>query len=381
MSPAPQAVPVYYVDPPELYNPGVTGGYVRHRDRMVQQSVFDDLQDTLIAFGWLSGTTTRPVVNPDTGAWGVMTVAPADVLALLDESPINLIDFFPELEGGVEMGEPATGKTPLNTLALDNGTRMESAPLEMGNAISEEVLYRFTLAFYASSDAIAQALLSDLADRYRGRTVRDDSVELWNYNRSDSMPVVRMSVENFTFTSAADQEVSYPAELKLYFAELLVQDEVDGGPAFESAAPSVPSSTQVDLEAASQRGWPRSYINGAWDGTRLGFHGDNSYDSWLLPLDYTFDPETNYDFVVEWDLVGPLGLSWILYSMTPDGEVTSNNLLAVMGFPDPSVPLTFAAGPDEGRDWYSAMSAGETSGYFELHPNVVVTSIVITPRP
>jgi hypothetical protein len=232
----PQALPVYYVDPPELYNPGVTGGYVRHRDRMIQESVFDDLRDTLIAFGWMSGTTSRPVVNPNDGTWGLMTTAPADTLPLLEGSPVNLIDFFPEVEQN-EVGEPATGKTPFNTLALDNGTRMESSPLEMGNAVSEEVLYRFTMAFYAVSDAVAQALLGDLADRYRGRVVRDDTVELWNYNRNDPLPVVRMSVENFTFTSAADQEqVSVPIELKLYFAELLIEDEVDGGPIFAPPA-------------------------------------------------------------------------------------------------------------------------------------------------
>jgi hypothetical protein len=123
-------------------------------------------------------------------------------------------------------GSPELGKTPPNTLALDNGARLDSEPRELGNDTAEDVLYRFSMAFYAASDAVAQALLGDLADRYKGRRVRDDHIELWDYNRNDPLPVVRMSVENFSFTSAADQEVA-PYELKLFFAELLVEDEVD----------------------------------------------------------------------------------------------------------------------------------------------------------
>lgn len=217
----------YYVDDPNDLNPGVTGGYVRHRDRMIQESVFEDLKDTLITCRWMAGTTARPVRHPTTGVWGLVTTAADQTLGMLDSTPINLIDYFPEAEGSSVAGDPASGKTPDNTLALDNGTRIESEPREMGNRTAETVLYRFSMAFFAASDGMAQALLGDLADRYRGRAVRDDIVELWNYNDlSATLPVVRMSVESFQFTSAADQEVA-PVELKLYFAELMLEDEVD----------------------------------------------------------------------------------------------------------------------------------------------------------
>lgn len=205
----------------------VTGGYVRHRDRMVQESVFEDVRDTLIACRWLAGTTARPVSDPyNPSTWGVVTTTEEQTLPLLEGDPVVLIDYFPEAEGGSVAGEPETGQTALNTLALDNGTRIESIPRELGNPTAELVLYRFNLAFYASSDGVAQALLGDLADRYKGRLVRPDVIELWNYNSASPLPVVRMDVESYSFTQNTDPNIA-PQEVHLYFAELQIQDDVD----------------------------------------------------------------------------------------------------------------------------------------------------------
>ena len=124
-------------------------------------------------------------------------------------------------------GGTDVNKTVLNTFALDNGTRIASEPRELGSSSAEFVVYRFTMAFYAISDGVAQALLGDLADRYRGRAIRPDHIDLWNYNDvAATVPVVQMSVENFEFSSAADQEAA-PHETRLFFAELLIEDDVD----------------------------------------------------------------------------------------------------------------------------------------------------------
>jgi len=205
----------------------VTGGYVRHRDRMVQESVYQDLRDTLIACRWLEGTTSKPVADPyNAGVWGVVTTAAIELLPLLENDPVVLIDYFPEAEGGSVAGEPSTGKTEINTLALDNGTRVGTAPVELGNQSAELITYRFNLAFYAASDGLAQAVLGDLADRYRGRLVRPEVIELWNFNSAAVDPVVRMEVESYSFTQNTDQQIA-PHEVNLYFAELEVEDQVD----------------------------------------------------------------------------------------------------------------------------------------------------------
>lgn len=206
---------------------GVTGGYVRHRDRMVQESVFQDLRDILIACRWLAGTTSRPVRDPYNGdAWGPVTTTDADTLPLLEGNPLVLIDYFPEAEGGSVTGEPETGQTALNTFALDNGSRIASAMRELGNPTAEYVTYRFNMAFFAASDAVAQAVFGDIGDRFRGRLVRPDFVELWDYNSASELPVVRMDVGKFSFTSNEDQTIA-PYEVHLYFGELELEDEVD----------------------------------------------------------------------------------------------------------------------------------------------------------
>lgn len=205
----------------------VTGGYVRHRDRMIQESVYEDLRDTLIACRWMPGVTSRPVFDPySSNAWGVVTTDETELLPLLEGNPVELIDYFPEAEGGSVTGEPDTGKTAPNTLALDNGTRIGSAPVELGNPTAEVVTYRFNLAFYAISDGVAQAVLGDLADRYKGRLVRSEVIELWNFNSDATDPVVRMGVESYSFTQNTDQSIA-THEVHLYFAELEIEDEVD----------------------------------------------------------------------------------------------------------------------------------------------------------
>lgn len=203
------------------------GGYVRHRDRMVQQSVFEDLRDTLIACRWLAGTTTHEVMDPDTNVWGTVTTAPDDVLPLLEGNPIELIDYFPDSEDddSNRIGEPEANKTALNTFALDNGTQGETAPRELGSN-AQLVPYTFAMAFWASSDAVAQAVMNDLRDRYSGRLVRNDAISLWNFNSTSTSPVVRMDVEKFSYR--LNTELNTPAEVHLYFGELLLLDEVDG---------------------------------------------------------------------------------------------------------------------------------------------------------
>jgi len=202
---------------------GVAGGYVRHRDRMVQESVFQDLKDTLIACRWLPGTTARPVGNPydPEAGFEVVTVAANQVLGLLEGHAITLIDYFPESKDG------GAGTAP-NTFAVDTGTPGEAVPLELGSN-AEARSYVFSMAFYAVSDAVALAVLNDLRDRYLGRLVRHDVIELIDYlgtpARAADSVVVRMDVESFRYT--VNTEAVTPHEVHLYFGELVLVDYVD----------------------------------------------------------------------------------------------------------------------------------------------------------
>lgn len=213
-----------------------TGGYVRHRDRMVQESVFEDLKDTLIACRWMSGTTARKVIDPyNPGAgWAVVTTSEAEVLKLVgkredgETAEVVLIDYFPEAGGNDdEAGE--SRKTELNTLAIDDGVPQEAQFVEMGSNMQEQP-YVFTMAFYASSDAVAKALLNDLRDRYNGRLVSDDHLNIYNYNApgfdENTLPVVRAEIDFFRFEKNSNDQVT-PWEVHLYFAELTLTDVVD----------------------------------------------------------------------------------------------------------------------------------------------------------
>jgi hypothetical protein len=221
---------------PELSGALSTGGYVRHRDRMVAQSIIEDLQNTLIACRWMAGTTTREVVDPydRAGGWQIVTVVEADTLKLLgkneDGTPamVSVIDYFPETGGNNdENGE--SRKTPLNTLAVDHGVTGDVVPVELGSNLVEQP-YTFSLAFYAESDAVALAVMNDLRDRYLGRLVKDDNIDLFDYNQADfddtSTPVHRMEVDGFTYEQDAN-DTATPADVHLYYARLEVVDFVD----------------------------------------------------------------------------------------------------------------------------------------------------------
>jgi hypothetical protein len=215
-----------------------TGGYVRHRNRMVQESVFQDLRDTLIACRWMSGTTSHEVVDPDDpgAGWQTLETTVNEVLKLVGKrddgttvAEVVLIDYFPETGGANDGGEPESRKTEPNTLAIDTGETEEPQFVEMGSNMQEQQ-YVFTMAFYASSDAVALALLSDLRDRYAGRIVSDDNLNLYNYNDptfdENTPPVARMEIVSFRYRQNTDATVS-PWEAHLYFAELVLTDFID----------------------------------------------------------------------------------------------------------------------------------------------------------
>src|SRR3954451_8638550 len=113
--------------------------YIRHRERMIRASVAQDLKDTLIACHWLVGTTSRALVDPDSGDIGVITRVDADVYPLLEAAPITLIDYFPDAQGVTE------GKTAVNTLAMDSGQPGDPTPVELGSSRIEQP-YQFNVA-------------------------------------------------------------------------------------------------------------------------------------------------------------------------------------------------------------------------------------------
>lgn len=192
--------------------------YLRHRHRLVQESVFEDVRNTLIACRWMEGVTSRPVVNPGSGVVEVVTTAAADVYPLLEGNQLNLIDYFPDAEG-------SGGPTPLNTLAVNQGEPGDIAQLEMGNSLAHEQPYTFGMAFYAVSDAVALAVFNDLRDRYRGALVDGEVVPLFNFYEEPPALVVPMEVESFDFYK--DNEGATPSDVHLFFAELLLTDIVD----------------------------------------------------------------------------------------------------------------------------------------------------------
>lgn len=211
-----------------------TGGFVRHRDRMVQESVIEDIEDTLIACRWKAGTTKRSVFGPYTQTWGIVTTTTDQVLRMANSHPVKVIDFFPELSVG-EDDSPRT--TEQNTLAVDSGVPGESAMMEMGSSMREQP-YTFTFVLYAESDAVALAMFNDLRDRYHGRLVRDDHVDLHDYNDpgydDDTAPVTRMEVDAFRYSR--DIETATPSDIHLYYGELQLTDFVDG---VDVAPPSI----------------------------------------------------------------------------------------------------------------------------------------------
>lgn len=192
--------------------------YIRHRSRMVQESVFEDLSNTLIACRWMEGTTNRPVLSPADGTSKVITTTADDIFKLAEGYPVNLLDYFPTAQGEQQ------GPTPLNTFAMDNGRPGNAVPLELGTNILEQP-YMFNFAFFAVSDAVADAVFSDLKDRYEGRIVANEAIALYDFNTAPDDVAQWMEIDSFQY--ARDLENVAPSEVHLFFAELAITDIVE----------------------------------------------------------------------------------------------------------------------------------------------------------
>lgn len=202
--------------------------YVRHRDRMVQESVAEDLVNTLIAFRWMSGTTTREVISPWDEPAGpqLVTTAPNQVMGVLN-FPLTVDDYYSEVddpEANV-VGDAASGHTKPNTMALDDGQAGTPELVELGSKLMA-VPYRFALAFFAESVGVAQAVLNDLRDRYQGKIVKAEYISLFDYNTDPDVEVGRLEVDDFQFLRSED-DVIEASELTLFYAQLTLTDYVD----------------------------------------------------------------------------------------------------------------------------------------------------------
>lgn len=194
--------------------------YIRHRSRMVQASVYEDLQNTLIACRWAIGTTTRPVRAPSdpAAAPATLTTAAEDIFPLAEGHAVEVLDYFPVAQGEQQ------GPTPLNTFAMDNGRPGNAVPLELGTNILEQP-YMFNFAFFAVSDAVADAVFSDLKDRYEGRIVANEAIALYDFNTAPDDVAQWMEIDSFQY--ARDLENVAPSEVHLFFAELAITDIVE----------------------------------------------------------------------------------------------------------------------------------------------------------
>lgn len=211
--------------------------YIRHRERMVSASVYQDLKDTLIACRWLAGTTSKRVwpttgplggaktFNPVSGEYetptpAIVTTTPGDVLPLLQGAPMQVIDYFPETEGT----RPRDEKVPKNTFAMDSGQPSDPVDAELGSSAQEQE-YTFNFAFYAVSDAAAIAVMSDLRDRYSGRIVAEAGINLYDLNSATpTVAILQMEIETFRFARPSEQVTS--SDIHLFFAELTITDLV-----------------------------------------------------------------------------------------------------------------------------------------------------------
>lgn len=167
--------------------------YVRWRPRMVRQSVVEDVKAALTTAGWMGSA----------------------VMAMADPA-VRVVDYFPD--NAMHQGEAPQP----NTLAVDNGMPGDLSEGEIGGYFLQP--YRFEMAFLGANDAIAQAMLSDLADRYWGFT-QSPFIQLYDYNGPAPVEIVRMRVEAFTYVKAPIDVA--PAEKHLFYAELIITDFVD----------------------------------------------------------------------------------------------------------------------------------------------------------
>lgn len=196
------------VSSPDNPNNFGENAYVRWRPRMVRQSVYQDMVNTvLVLAGW-------PVVINGVRQDGGANPTP---LSDLKVTPINIIEYFPE--EGFSQSNPVLP----NTLALDNGL---PGPLDMSSMGGLfERPYRFQFAFYGENDAVAQSLFSDLADRYLG-LAESPYITLYNYRTTpDPTPIVRMEVRDFQYTRAPGELA--PWEKHLFLAALELTDYVN----------------------------------------------------------------------------------------------------------------------------------------------------------
>lgn len=167
--------------------------YVRHRSRMVRQSVWDDLKVTLEDLDWTGSTP----------------------LAILNSKPVVLVDNLPE--GSRLKGSDIS----INTLAMDQGTAGEIYEYEMGGLLAQDYLFRF--AFFAETEGVALALFQDMQDRYYSFNT-SNTVALYDYMQATPSKIVDMEVESFTSERAAEQPI---IGMEIFYARLDLVDFLD----------------------------------------------------------------------------------------------------------------------------------------------------------
>lgn len=179
---------------PTLNDPPIdagVGGFVRWRPRMVRLSVLADLTATLTTTGWIDGDLRYPM---------------------------EVKEFFPEFAVYQQ------DAVHINTLVLDKADPQGLREYELGLSFSQT--YRINMAMYAQDEETGIAVFSDLADRYFGLTDAP-YISLLDYNQPDPAPLItRMEVLSFDYTKASLDVVPY--EYHLWYAQLMVQDFVDG---------------------------------------------------------------------------------------------------------------------------------------------------------
>lgn len=169
--------------------------YIRHRSRMVRESVLEDLRTALESLDWTGSS-----------ALGMLS------------SAVVIEDYFPV--EAVYQGEAVE----LNTLAMDQGTPQEPQYVEMGGDDRKQDYY-FNFAFFAENDAVALALFSDLADHYLGMAPgARSSITLFNYLAATPTSVVDMEVASFEVAKSPQQPA--PGRL-LWFAQLVITDYLE----------------------------------------------------------------------------------------------------------------------------------------------------------
>lgn len=165
--------------------------YVRWRSRMVRESVWQDILQSLERTNWLGET-------------------PMSILT----TPIKLVEAYNE-----EALYQGQAPDP-NTFSMDNGRPGPLEEDELGGMYGRH--YQFGITFFAESDVVGLSLFEDLRDRYDGLTDAP-YISLYDYNTDPDEVVVRMESVSFGYALAPEQM----ANRHLYFAEIIVKDFVD----------------------------------------------------------------------------------------------------------------------------------------------------------